>query len=659
MLLIDFLLQSLLFCIALIFGFYIPGRVFFHVIRIRLTSLENLFFPLITGMMLFTLIAYALSFLKLNILILPILIAVFIFSLKNKITLSNKLPKQELKPLLFIVCSALVLCITVVTSGKFGESIQLIGVNSIDSLWHLAMIRELIAHFPPDFPGFAGVPLQGYHFFNAFLIAKISTSFGISHFYLFFQFIPLLIAYLWGIGVYALVFAWTHNRKAGLWAVFLTMFGGSFGFVMRILGHEDFNLDTGFGMNQPITSLLNPPFSISIVILIAVLMSLFYYCKTGNKRWLFLLVLFMGVIAEFKVYAAIIIFSGYFFLTFLELLKKRFALIIAGIFITILFYSTYWMYSGNYAGLVFLPLWSTHRLLDANFPWYGFSEKFRTYSAQSVIRGLVEVELFGLFVFIVGNLGTRFFGLLVAIITYLKKPSFSPFVTTLIVMTMVSILLPLFFIQSIKPFDFIQVTWYFLFLTSIMSSVGFTKLFKLNKNFILKVFLFTIIIGMTLSSVYDTVFQYALAFKNVQPSQYDKSLLYLSNVKNYDATVMEIPPKNIDNNLDALRKWYRSTSPGFIAFSNKRSFLTYQYFDFPGLDVDSRLRSIQTVLAFARLPNIADAKIELKEKAKKELIKHDITFIYAHENLPTLEKLGNSKKVFQNESSTIYTVNNL
>src|SRR5581483_6602557 len=394
----------------------------------------------------------------------------------NKRSFPLNFRPKNIFPLIPIFIMSIIFSSTMLTSGQFVESIKFVGINQSDSFWHLSLINELKNHFPPDNPGFSGVALKGYHFFFNLLLAQISNSFNISPMSLYFHFFPLLFSLLWGSGVYVFVRRWTGNNNISILAVFLTLFGGSFSFILRLFGHPG-SLDDAFGITQPASSLVNPPFSISVIILIAFLFSLLQYFKSNNRGWLLPLVILAGSASMFKVYVGILIFSGLGTVMLLELLKKRFSFILVFFGALIIFLGTYGIFKDPTSRIFFDPLWSPNRVMEANLSWYGFAEKYDTYTKQGVIKGLLEIEFFALVVFIIGSLGTRIFGLIYFIPLFIKrKIKVTSFGIVLWVMTLVSILVPLFFIQSGKVFEMIQMTWYFLFLTSIIASLGLYKL---------------------------------------------------------------------------------------------------------------------------------------------------------------------------------------
>ena len=283
----------ILFLLFLLIGFYLPGKYFLFRLKLKLSFLETLFVSLVSGSLLFTFVTYLLSWLHLEWLVFPFLLIILVLAIRQK---ALKLPALEQKhrmPLFILSAFVIIFAFPQLSIGISGDKIM----YSIDDQWHLSLIREMQVHFPPDVPTVAGAQLRGYHFFYDFLLAKMVSLIGFSPFSLHFHLFPLVIAGMWGLGVYVLLFTWTKKVMTSLIGVFLTMFAGSFAFIYHLLGYPELNLGNAFVIQQPALSLYNPPFSFSIAILLLALFSLLSYLQTHKKGFLGLLVLSGGLVA--------------------------------------------------------------------------------------------------------------------------------------------------------------------------------------------------------------------------------------------------------------------------------------------------------------------------------------------------------------------------
>jgi hypothetical protein len=648
-----------LFIIAVISFFYLPGKFVNNLLKIKLLFLEDLVISTILGMLLFTLVSLLFSFLKIDILTILLFVTIDILVIKQKFWTKFKFNRGDIVPCLIILVLSLIFSVTTVTSGYTGDSLRLIGVNGHDALWYLSLVNELRANFPPEHPGFVGEPLRGYHFLLFFVMAKIGNIFNLSTITLMFKLFPVLTAVLWGAGVYVLMYEWSKNRITAIFAVFFTMFGGSFVFLSWLEGHKSLSLDSGYGILQPVTSLVNPTFAISIVFLIAFLFSVHKYIKTKVVGWLFLITLIAGLTPLFKVYGGIIILGGYILLVLYEMLRRKFYILLSVLGVAVLFFTIYWQFTEKGAHLIFHPFWAPHNVLRDNFPWYGYDEKIYTYSRQGVIRGLVKTELYAFYIFLIGNMGSRVVGLVLGIVKMIKDRK-KPSVFSLLVfsMALASIIIPLLFIQTGKVFETIQFAWYFLFFMGLFSAFGFGFLFSLKYNFILKILLAIIIISITLPSSIEGLAQYATLSGPLVGKQFYDSMHFLSQKGGYKDTVLSLPPEYVNLDENDLFRDFRSDKPRIPALANKRSFLSYEYFTFKDLNIDERIAFISSILKLEKsVKNNEFESIErLKPAIGRGINDYGIVYIYSPYPPKFVELFDNIEKVYSNTEAYIYEI---
>jgi hypothetical protein len=648
------MLEFIAFTIVVLSLFYIPGKFLVNSLKLELKPIEDIFFSTVLGFLLFTLISYIFSWLNTDFLIVPIFLIVGVLAVKTGNFLPQRIEKKHTKPIFLVLFLAFIFSLPMLSTGKFGDTIM----YGRDDLWHLALINELKVNFPPDNPGFAGIPLRGYHFFYNLVLAKISNIFYISPLSLHFHFFPAFLAFLTGIGTYAFVYMWSKKISVSLWAVFLTMFGGSFSYILHIMGRE-ISLTNNLNMSQPIFTLYNPPLASSIIILLCALIAIYRYSDTRKNNWLVTLILSAGLISMFKVYAGMILIGGLAFMTIAELVKKKYTLLIVSSLTAVIFFFTYWVFAGGAGYLIFYPLWPSQKLL-LSLPWYGYHEKITTYAEQSVIRGIVRTEAYGLFLFLVGGLGTRIFGLVLIVLENIKKrkiPSF--FSMTIIVMSLIAIITPIFFIQSGKVFEIIQMTHYFVFFMSIFAAFGIASFLDSRFNKIAKVFIAFILILLTIPNSYFVLRQH---FRVVDRSTkslsdpYFQAMDFLSRQESYTSIVLELPPKDISPTQEELGKWYSKISnPSIVAFGDKRSFMSNQFIEFPGTDRDRRLSVLKEIMIFNATSATNSAFPELKQEAEESLRINKISFIYVPYD-SKFSSLRGVDKIYQSGSHTVYKV---
>lgn len=649
---VPFIVEVLLFLLFIVSCLYLPGRFFSNKLKLTLSSHELLFFPMGLGLGVFLLLIYLLSWINLTLLVLPILLLVDIWYLKNYRKLHFSLERQHRKPLLLVLLLSFVFSLSMVVMGVWGDSIN----YRHDDPWHLALINELKVHFPPDNPGIAGIPLHGYHFFYNMLLAQVSKTFFLSPLALHFQLFPLLIAFLWGTGVYSLLYRWSKSISTALWGVLLTMFGGSFAFMLLLQGHQ-LSFDSGLGMAQPADFLYNPPLSLSIIFILTVLFSLYQYLATRQQRWLVPLVICAGMIAMVKIYSAIILAGGLAFVAGIDLAKKRTALFVTGSIIAALFLGTFWVFAGGAGSLSLLPLWAPHHLLQS-FPWYGYDEKMVTYREHNVVLGVFKTEAYGLFLFIIGNLGTRVIGMLLLCVLLLKKRQVpSLFEWTVGVMLVVSLVIPLFFIQSGKVFEIIQMTEYYLFFASLFAAIGFGAFFQLKFAPVIKTIVVIGVIALTIPSALVVVGDMERIHSYRQPlsQSYFRTTAFLAEQGEYNSTVLELPSAETMPTDESIRSWYNLSNPAIGAFANKRMYFNNQFIDFPGVNVIPRYALLKELVFFVTTPE-RSSTTDYQQRVLQGLRSNNIHYIYSTYEVKAFKNLRGLKKIFTQPPYVVYEV---
>lgn len=525
---------------------------------------------------------------------------------------------------------------------------------------HLGYISEFRHAFPPQNPTFAGIPLRGYHFFYDFLIAGIANLTFLSSFSLYFHFMPLLVAFGWAFGTYALLYTWTKKISGALWGVFLVLFGSSFGYLLFFLKNHNNTFGSNFSIDQPNMALLNAPYSFSIVIILSVLLLIYNYFKQRDIVTLLLIGIFVGISPIFKVYAGMILITGFALFTIIEIVQKNVTVIWAAALSLVIFLATFGIFIGNGTGLFYFPLWPIERMFDHIFPEYGYRERIDTFSKYGVIKGLVETHLYTFAVFLIGNLGTRFIGILFLPFLLIKKRAFpSPFACVLFSMIAISIIIPLFFAQTIKVFDMIQMIWYYPVLCALFAALGLSTLFSFTiiPN-IAKIIFAILIILFTLPLKYESTRNIILPTltvkRQLRTNDYFQAMRYLSENGLYEDTVLDLPLDQRYTKVENLMAWFNSTSPHIPVFGNKRMYVGNQYILFPNMPLEQRLALIAqiNVLEYTKIKNPQKIQKTI-QRIKDEKIK----YIYVPRKLTFLEKNTKFSVVFKNTQAVIYKVN--
>ncbi len=365
---------------------------------------------------------------------------------------------EKNKHWLLVVLGTIIWSLTMVKSGwVYSYGMGFWGPNGHDGIWHLAIINSL-SQFRADMPIFAGEALKNYHLgFDLFLaIVHKLTSIPISNLY--FQISPPILALAIGGLSYKFVLAWKKSESAALWAVFFTYFGGSLGWV---LGKGE----SAFWSQQAISTLINPPFALSLVLLLLGLLLLL-------RRRLFLAILVFAVLPQIKIYGGLLAFGG----LLIASLKDRSLLKVLFISAALYFLSSYKLLTTGSSLLVWQPGWYLETMMSYSdrLDWTKFYSAMTNYRLGGQWAKAILAYGVAFVIFIVGNLGTR----MVSMWRIGKNDWLGMFMWSVIGG---GIIIPMLFLQKGTPWNTIQFFYYSLFFTGILAGISIQKFPKLLK----------------------------------------------------------------------------------------------------------------------------------------------------------------------------------
>ena len=211
--------------------------------------------------------------------------------------------KSNLTLIALLLLGTISLSLTMVKNGiiyPFGMGFW--GANGHDGIWHLALINNFSKGIF-NMPVFAGYPLQNYHIGFDLLVAFLFKVASVPVVNLYFQILPPILAFLIGLLTYKFVWLLTNSKKSAILATFFTFFGGSFAW---ILGKGE----SAFWSQQQISTLINPPYALSLIIILLGLILLVKYQNTKKILFLIFSSIFFGILIEIKVYAGILVLGG-------------------------------------------------------------------------------------------------------------------------------------------------------------------------------------------------------------------------------------------------------------------------------------------------------------------------------------------------------------
>ena len=448
------------------------------------------------------------------------------------------------------------------------------GPNGHDGIWHLALANQVLKGFPPPHPTFSGFTLTNYHYFYDLILAIASKLTTIPSHYFYFQIFPLLL--ILGIGILSFLvgYYWRKDFWTGFWLAFFNYFAGSFGFIVTIWRSGELGGESLFWAMQSISTQINPPFALSLVVLLTGIFFLLRIKKWNLKKIVGLGLLF-GILINIKVYAGIVALPALFVFALFKLTKKEKGYLNVFFVAFLTAAITFFLINKRAASLLVIePLWFIHTMIESTDRFYLPRLALARYT---LIEGKVGPKLFlvetiGLAIFLIGNLGTRIIGLIPIVRKNIKK-DFDDFDAFLFIGGAVGLLMPLVFVQKGTAWNTIQFFYYFLFFANFYAAVVFASLMKLKTD--QKWLLLALIILLTIPTSLGTLKGY---LGSPPPTALSKgeleALSFLKNQKKANVLTFFYNPFEKENyQLTPLPLYAYETTAYVSAFSGKQTFL--------------------------------------------------------------------------------------
>lgn len=364
-----------------------------------------------------------------------------------------------------IVVGTISWSLTMVKSGlvySFGAGFW--GANGHDGIWHVSLINSL-ARGTFEMPVFAGSIIKNYHIGFDLIVAFIHNVTRIPTVNLYFQIIPPILAFLVGLTCYLFCFTWTKSTRGSLWATFFVYFGGD---ISWLLGKGE----STFWAQQSISTLINPPFALSLIF---IFLGLFFLMKKN----LILVIIFFGILLETKAYGGVLVLGSLMLASIWQTLsekKKDYFLVFIG---TLILTLTLFLFlnKGTENVFVFSPFWFLQTLFNLDrFSVPRLASAIANYNLARNYLKLIPAYLLAFVVFWIGNMWTRLLKEF-QVIRWVRNPkevsSMDVFIISMII-TGASI--PMFFVQKGTPWNTIQFFYYSLIFSGILASRALEKL---------------------------------------------------------------------------------------------------------------------------------------------------------------------------------------
>jgi len=551
--------------------------------------------------------------------------------------------KQKIIPIIVIVLSTILFSLTMFRSGlKYQFGLGFWGPNGHDAIWHLSLINQLKQKVPPKNPIYSGTILSNYHWGFDFIVAIISNLTKLNTSLLYFQILPIIFSLLIGFLSFKLAFLITKNKITSIFFVLLNYFAGSFGWIYTLIKTNQIGGESLFWSMQSVSTLLNPPFALSLIIMLLGLIIWFKNRSSKSIKMAILIGFIFAMLSCIKVYAGILIGLALVCYWFFEIFHSKkifgfnfFICLSTGI-VSLLILYILGVLSGNQL-LEFKPFWFTHSMIESLDKFYlPKLASFRYNQTNFIISIILEIGL--IFIFLIGNLGTRFLGFFTLIKN--KKNNFDKLI---IFILFFSFLFPLLFVQKGTAWNTIQFFYYFLFFANFYFAQFLSKIWTKNK------FLVFFLLLISCITSFSTLKDY---FGNPPPSALPTTEIEaLNKLKQLPSGVVLTYPydKYQKDNMSTPIPLYAYETTSYVsAFSGHQTFLEDEMnLDITGFDWQSRLKEEKD---FFNSQN--------KFQARGFLINNNISYIYLINNQSFSLSLDDLQidQIFNNGQTKIYQV---
>lgn len=422
------------------------------------------------------------------------------------------------------------------------QGFEMRGTNSVDGFIHLSYAHNLVERFPPTRPVFADIPLTGYHYFFPLFVAQINLLFGFSVADILFRITPFILALVYGLSFYLLAQSITKDKNQQRLIVLASYVTYS---TLPLIP----NFFVGFpGIANPLSFIHNPSTLMAAAFLNAGLYAIIHLRKAWG--WVILAGIFIGILAQTKVYAGMIGLGtlGAFTLVRIatnaviplkngihikqetkseklntkqitnsktqnsKLLKLsiwnlfriydlEFRVFCIALVAGAITFTTFFLNNAGSGSLVWAPFrFFDHFMEQSAFVSMQWPQRKAIFAADHNYArvGLLYLQALAIFFFI--HLGTRVFAFVTVPSMFQKKFWQNDLNLLIVIATMLSFLIPTIFIQSVSVFDIAQTFWFGATLLAIPSAIGLhhlTAKFKQPVLTVILVALFILPFGIT------------------------------------------------------------------------------------------------------------------------------------------------------------------
>lgn len=517
-----------------------------------------------------------------------------------------------------------------------------------DSLWNVSVVAELFYHFPPQHPGIAGLSLKNNHYFYHLYLATTAYITHINILDLYYKFGPLLVSFIFGLSLYAVISIFTKKTFFRGFGIFLGYFSGSFAYMAPFfLGKQIHWQGNIFLSDQPFDQIINPytvlGFSLFLIGCFC-FQQVFLTGRQSSRVWIIITALLFGTLYGFKSFGGILALITFFLTSIILFALYRKINIFYILLLTLFIFIPIFLFMTQLgsASLNWIPGWTlTAMVADKdrlNLPQLAATETY--YLQIHNYLGFLKIKSFEFIIYFVGNLGIRLVGfvyLIVILVCLLSRKKISqntPLIIFLTLSIIISLTIPLLFNLSLNAYDIMQFTPYALIILALMTSLAAEAIYKYFSTRKLMIQGMACIILILLLALPQTIENFRESFNIPQTHISADELQALNFIKYHSHT----------DDVILINPLYFSDSMYISALSERRL-----YIGDPSLVNHTGLNPAPRLKAAADFFNGISTVNFLRD--------NQISFIYQPKKITTSLNSYRLIKVYENDSIEIYTTN--
>ena len=407
-----------------------------------------------------------------------------------------------------------------------------------------------------------------------------------------------------------------------------------------------------FWSQQSVSTLTNPPFALSVLVIFSACYYLVKGMNSNDKKSLSISSFLFGVLIIIKVYAGILCLGALFVSGIIHAMKRKGLALIkvfagASVLSTMLFLPLFAEAGG---AVVFKPFWFLETMMTApdRLYYFRFAQAMANYKEGGVWIKFAASYFIAFVIFIMGNFGTRIICL--AKVNIKKAKNINSLDAFFIFLISAGIILPTFFVQKNTAWNTIQFLYYSLFFSGVAAGMVFSDTLKLFKSKIFSTTIVFLLMAMTTPATLGTLLRHYLPERPPAKLSHEEieALRFLS--KQPEGTVLTnlFDKDKADEAVqNPPRPLYLYESTAYVsAFSGKKVFLEDEV-NLEIMEYNWRERK-ESIVKAMQADDIKRFRYFLKE--------NDIKYIYGLKSYPDLRHTDGLEKIFENGEIIIYKV---